>query len=200
MIATVLTRSVAARRAPAPRAHAIARFRRINPEGSPQTFVVRGVVRRHGRTWYRALLPLRPNGTMGYIAAGSVTLSQTPYRLLVVQHRFRLTLWRNCSVVRTFPVGIGAGETPTPTGQFYLASLVRPPTSDSVYGAYAYGLSAYSKVIRTWKWGGVIGLHGTNDPSSVGHNVSHGCIRMRNRAILFLVHRLPLGTPITILR
>ena len=97
-------------------------------------------------------------------------------------------------------MGIGAGETPTPFGHFYLVALIKPPTPDSIYGAYAYGLSAFSKVITTWKWGGVIGLHGTNEPSSVGHSVSHGCIRMRNRNILFLVHRLPLGTPITILR
>ena len=73
-----------------------------------------------------------------------------------------------------------------------------PPTPDSIYGAYAYGLSAFSKVITTWKWGGVIGLHGTNEPSSIGHRVSHGCIRMHNRAIEYLARILPLGTPITI--
>ena len=83
-------------------------------------------------------------------------------------------------------------------GTFYLASLLRPPTPDSVYGTYAYGLSGYSNVIRDWRWGGLIGLHGTNDPSSVGRYTSHGCIRMFNRDIGRLVRILPLGTPITI--
>ena len=46
---------------------------------------------------------------------------------------------------------------------------------------------------------GVIGLHGTNDPSSVGKDVSHGCIRLRNQDILQLVKILPLGTPVRIL-
>jgi lipoprotein-anchoring transpeptidase ErfK/SrfK len=93
---------------------------------------------------------------------------------------------------------LGTKETPTPVGNFYLASLLKPPTPDTVYGAYAYGLSGYSPVIRKWRWGGIIGLHGTNHPAAVGHYVSHGCIRMRNPAIKNLVRILPLGTPITI--
>jgi lipoprotein-anchoring transpeptidase ErfK/SrfK len=67
-----------------------------------------------------------------------------------------------------------------------------------VYGAYAYGLSAYSKVIRDWEGGGIVGLHGTNDPTSIGRRVSHGCIRMRNADIRALVRILPLGTLVTI--
>ncbi len=46
---------------------------------------------------------------------------------------------------------------------------------------------------------GVIGIHGTNDPSSVGRDVSHGCIRLRNADVTYLAERLPLGTPVRIL-
>ena len=46
--------------------------------------------------------------------------------------------------------------------------------------------------------GGVIGLHGTNDPSSIGNRESHGCIRLYNRDIEKLVPLLPLGTPVVI--
>ena len=48
---------------------------------------------------------------------------------------------------------------------------------------------------------GVIGLHGTNDPSSIGGDVSSGCIRMQNDVIERLVNEigLPLGTPVEIL-
>ena len=75
---------------------------------------------------------------------------------------------------------------------------MKPPRPDSVYGTYAYGLSGFSDVIRTWWEGGVIGLHGTNDPSSIGRPESHGCIRMRNADISWLVRILPLGTPVLI--
>jgi lipoprotein-anchoring transpeptidase ErfK/SrfK len=46
--------------------------------------------------------------------------------------------------------------------------------------------------------GGIVGLHGTNDPTSIGRRVSHGCIRMRNADIRALVRILPLGTLVTI--
>jgi lipoprotein-anchoring transpeptidase ErfK/SrfK len=45
----------------------------------------------------------------------------------------------------------------------------------------------------------VIGLHGTNEPDSIGRDVSHGCIRLRNRDITALAEKLPLGTPVRIL-
>jgi lipoprotein-anchoring transpeptidase ErfK/SrfK len=75
---------------------------------------------------------------------------------------------------------------------------MRPTSRDTVYGAYAYGLSAYSNVIRSWRWGGVVGIHGTNDQSSIGRAVSHGCIRLRNDDISRLVRILPLGTPVSV--
>ncbi|HVB07135.1 MAG TPA: L,D-transpeptidase [Acidimicrobiales bacterium] len=43
-----------------------------------------------------------------------------------------------------------------------------------------------------------MGLHGTNDPSSVGGNVSHGCLRVSNSTIVRLAGTLPLGTPVII--
>jgi lipoprotein-anchoring transpeptidase ErfK/SrfK len=67
-----------------------------------------------------------------------------------------------------------------------------------VYGEYAYGLSAFSDVLKNWAGGGIIGIHGTNDPSSIGDRRSHGCIRMYNKDIRQLVPILPLGTPVDI--
>ena len=43
-------------------------------------------------------------------------------------------------------------------------------------------------------------IHGTNDPRSIGHFVSHGCIRMYNEDILDLYRRAPVGTPVTVLQ
>ena len=77
---------------------------------------------------------------------------------------------------------------------------MRPPDPKGPYGPYAFGLSGFSEVIHHFNGGdGVIGLHGTNQPAAVGHDVSHGCIRMRNSDISYLARLLPLGTPIRIL-
>jgi lipoprotein-anchoring transpeptidase ErfK/SrfK len=109
-----------------------------------------------------------------------------------------LKLYAGCGLVKTYRVGIGTGRTPTPRGQFYLTSLIELPDRGTIYGPYAYGLSGYSEVLDTWRFGGIIGLHGTNDSSSIGRGSSHGCIRMNNRDIRELVKILPLGTPIEI--
>ena len=198
LIGTVAARSVRARAAPSATAPVVGMFGRRNVQGNPQVFFLLDAQVVRTQTWFRALLPVRPNGTTGFIRESGLRLSRTSYHLTVSKEQRRLTLWKGCTAVRTYPVAIGTKTTPTPTGLFYLASLVRPPTANSVYGTYAFGLSGYSPVIRTWKWGGVIGLHGTNDPSSIGHYTSHGCIRLFNRDIDQLVRILPLGTPIAI--
>jgi hypothetical protein len=195
LIGRVTVPAVPARTSPDTQGRVIAWFHRTNPQGSPQVFLID-----HSPTsgWVRALLPLRPNGTEGFLPTNALSFYRTSYHLAVSRAALRLTLYQGCSVARTFPVGIGKGSTPTPVGTFYLASLMQPPTPNTIYGAFAYGLSGYSNVIRNWRWGGVVGLHGTNDPSSVGQRVSHGCIRMLNRDIESLVRILPLGTPIVI--
>jgi hypothetical protein len=198
-IATSTAPSVTARTRPEAGAPAIATFSRRNEQGAKQVFdVVSEATGAGGHSWYKVLLPLRPNDTLGYIPADRVRASWTGYWILVERSAFRLTLYRACDRAAEFPVGIGTGSTPTPVGYFYLQSLLQPPDPNGVYGAYAYGLSGYSAVIHDWRWGGLVGLHGTNDPSGIGHDVSHGCIRMLNRDITQLVRVLPLGTPVTI--
>jgi lipoprotein-anchoring transpeptidase ErfK/SrfK len=197
LIGRVTPASLTVRSLPSVRASAIATFHRTNAEGAPQVFDIQGSVRDPaGDVWYRALLPMRPNGTSGYVAAGSVQLVQTRYRLEVDRPRLRLTVWEGCVAVMRFPIGLGKESTPTPNGRYYIIALLKPPLAGSVYGTYAYGLSAFSDVLTNWKGGGIIGLHGTNDPSSIGNRKSHGCIRLYNRDIEKLVPILPLGTPV----
>jgi lipoprotein-anchoring transpeptidase ErfK/SrfK len=199
LIARVSQDRVAARSRPSRAAPVIERFGRKNGYGAPQVFnVLDTVTGPGGGLWYEALLPIRPNGTTGFIPSTSVRLLTTPYRLKVDRARLRLELWKGCGLAERFPIGIGTGLTPTPVGRFYLVALLKPPTPDSIYGTYAYGLSAFTDSLDDWAGDGVIGLHGTNDPSSIGRRSSHGCIRMRNGDIARLVEMLPLGTPIDI--
>jgi lipoprotein-anchoring transpeptidase ErfK/SrfK len=182
----------------------IATFERMNDQGAPQVFLLQP--KRRGpdgllppkTRWVKALLPIRPNGTTGFLRVRDLQIVSTRYRLEVNRDEFRLTLYEGDRVLTSAPVGIGTGDTPTPVGRFYLASLLKPPDPNTIYGAYAYGLSGYSETLLDWEAGGIVGLHGTDQPDSIGRAASHGCIRMRNADIEKLVPLLPLGTPIDI--
>ncbi len=199
LIGRVTSEQVTARSEPSPYAKPVATFPRINGQGSVQVFQLVGdTVDRRGLLWYEAILPMRPNGTRGFILAERLELQRTYYRIEVSQRQLTLKLYDHCRLKHTYPIGLGTESTPTPVGRFYIVSLMKPPIEGSVYGSWAYGLSAFSEAITDWTGGGVIGVHGTNDPSSIGQRVSHGCIRMRNEDVDGLVKFLPLGTPVKI--
>ncbi|MCU6711443.1 L,D-transpeptidase [Paenibacillus sp. J5C_2022] len=107
------------------------------------------------------------------------------YRIIVDLSDRQLHLLDGDIVVRSFPVGVGKMLTPTPTGEYAIMNKQRNPGGP--FGAFWMGLSKPS-----------YGIHGTNDPSSIGHEVSHGCIRMYNRDVLELAQLVPVGTRVTI--
>jgi lipoprotein-anchoring transpeptidase ErfK/SrfK len=166
------------------------------PSGAPLTFLVK----RRGFVWLEVYLPVRPNGATGWVRARDVTVAGMPYRVDVLRGAHRLRLYERDKLRKDFPVAIGTEQTPTPGGTFYLKELLIPTNGNGFYGPYAYGLSGFSNVLKTFGGGeGVIGIHGTSDPSVIGQDVSHGCIRMRNADITYLARLLPLGTPVRIL-
>ncbi|MGI8795378.1 MAG: L,D-transpeptidase [Acidimicrobiia bacterium] len=150
--------------------------------------------------WLQVLLPVRPNGSTGWIRAADVRLTQTRYHITVELAAFRITVSDGEQIVLQEPVGLGKQDTPTPGGRYYIKELLQPPDPTTVYGPYAYGLSGFSNVFTEFNGGeGVIGIHGNNDPSSLGREASAGCIRMSNDGITRLSKILPLGTPVEIL-
>ncbi len=166
------------------------------PSGAPLVFLV--TTQRAG--WVQVQLPIRPNGSTGWVRARDVRLTGLSYRLEVRRAAHRLAVFRFGRLEHTYPVGIGTTDTPTPGGTFYLKELLKPPNPGGAYGPYAYGLSGFSNQLTSFAGGdGVIGIHGTDHPELVGTDVSHGCIRLRNADIIALAKRLPLGTPVTIL-
>ncbi|GAB6898463.1 L,D-transpeptidase family protein [Kineosporia succinea] len=169
--------------------------RKITRNTGPITFLV--MDRQDG--WLKVHLPTRPNGATGWIARDEVGLSRTPYRLIVSMDDHELVLLRNDRKIDEFPVGVGKSTTPTPPGEYYLTELIRPPDPHGVYGPYAFGLSAHSETLQQFAGGpGQLGLHGTNEPDRLGHDVSHGCLRLANDVITELAKTLPLGTPVVI--
>lgn len=151
--------------------------------------------------WLQVLLPVRPNGTTGWIRASDVELAGNDFHITVELGAHTITLYDGDEVVLSEPVGVGRGNAPTPGGRFYIKELLQPPEPGTVYGPYAYGLSGFSNTFETFNGGdGVIGIHGNNDPSSIGTDVSHGCIRLPNDAIVRMVEEIgvPLGTPVEV--
>jgi lipoprotein-anchoring transpeptidase ErfK/SrfK len=149
--------------------------------------------------WLKVLLPIRPNGSTGWVQSSSVQLTWDPYRVVVDLSAHRLTLLNVGKPVLRTPVAVGSNATPTPRGTFYLTSLLRPRHPAGAYGPFAFGLSGFSPVLKSFAGGpGELGLHGTNDASSIGHSVTHGCIRVANGVITRLAGQLPLGTPVIV--
>jgi lipoprotein-anchoring transpeptidase ErfK/SrfK len=104
-------------------------------------------------------------------------------RVLVSIPDRKLAILENGNVLRTFPVAVGAAVSPSPTGEFQIVSRLKnptyyhsgviiPPGKDNPIGPRWLGLNKKG-----------YGLHGTNEPKSIGKAASHGCIRMRNSDI-----------------
>jgi lipoprotein-anchoring transpeptidase ErfK/SrfK len=147
---------------------------------------------------WEVLLPLRPNGAVGWVRTTDIDVQQVTYWIRVDTAAHSLTVGNADRIVTRQPVAVGTGGTPTPQGSFYLTELIKP-IGQPYYGPFAYTLSAHSDVLHSFMGGdGTVGIHGTNAPGSIGRAVSHGCIRVSNPAISMLAGTLPLGTPVFI--
>ena len=198
VVATGRVGEVVARVAPDAESEVVARFENPGTNGLPPVFQVIGSI---DGPWLEVLLPIRPNGSRGWLAASDVDLASNPYRIEVITEEHRMIVYRNHEVVVDTEVAIGTGATPTPLGSFYLTELLRPPDPTGPYGTHAFGLSGFSETLRSFNGGeGVVGIHGTNDPAALGTDVSHGCIRVANETIDDMASFLPLGTPVAITR
>ena len=151
--------------------------------------------------WLKVLLPVRPNGTSGWVLAEQMELTTHPWRIEANLDNFTLQVFRNDEQVWETTIGVARENAPTPGGLYYTTELLKPPDPNTVYGTYAYGLSGFSETFYEFNGGqGQLGIHGTNEPELIGQAVSAGCIRLRNEDITYLVEQLnlPLGVPVKI--
>lgn len=168
-----------------------------NADGAPLVFRVK----QHVGAWLEVDLPTRPNGSTGWIRASDVTLTGHDYKVQIDLGSHRLTVWNGSKTVARVPVGVGQAVTPTPSGEYYITELLKQPDAEGLYGPWAFGLSAHSDVLDEFAGAdGILGIHGTDYPPGIGTDVSHGCIRMSNRNITRLAHKVPVGTPVEITR
>jgi len=150
------------------------------------------------QSWYRVRLPILPNNKTGYVQPRYLSsLFVVHTHLYVDRGSLTATLKRDGKTIFKTMVGIGKSVWPTPRGEFYIRDKLTS-FNNPFYGPVAFGTSARSPTLTDWPGGGYVGVHGTNQPRILPGHVSHGCIRMRNPAILALARLMPVGTPLTI--
>jgi lipoprotein-anchoring transpeptidase ErfK/SrfK len=136
--------------------------------------------------WLNVHLPVRPNGSTGWVKRDDVTVKEQDFHIDVFLDEFNLKAYQGDEVILDVPIGVAAENSPTPGGLYYTTELLK--SSDPTYGPWAFGLSGFSEKYTTYNSGqGQLGLHGTDQPEKIGTKVSHGCIRLKNEDIEKLV-------------
>ncbi len=189
--------AVAVRRHPAPNAAKIKVMHYFRHDNRVQEILAVGSRNgADGQPWYHISVPMRPNGTLGWIPATDVALTPTVSKIVVDVSARTIAVYRNGKRKAHGIVAVGAPGMATPLGHYYVAATFAPH-NDPFYGVWALETTAYSNLTE-WPGGGVVGIHGTNMPQLLGKAVSHGCIRVSNQTAARLKRLAPVGTPIFI--
>ena len=185
---------------PSDKARRVARLRLVTEDKLPEVYLVLSRWKNdEGNTWLKIRVPMRPNGRTGWVresALGALNVVHT--QLVVNRHTLRVTLYDHGKKRFSARIGVGKASTPTPAGHFWIRDKFHV-AGTTIYGPAAIGTSAYAPTLSEWPGGGVVGLHGTNEPNLIPGRPSHGCIRLRNRDIVRLYRMAPTGTPVDIL-
>lgn len=148
--------------------------------------------------FYEVMIPVRPNGSTGWIPKSDVTLSEVTYRAEVNLTDDSLTVWDGDEVIVQTSAATGKTSTPTPVGEFFVRDVIEKSPS-SAYGSYILGLSGFSETLDSFNGAEpAIAIHGTNRPDQIGEEVSNGCIRIPNELVELLAETVPLGTPVSV--
>jgi lipoprotein-anchoring transpeptidase ErfK/SrfK len=172
-----------------------------NPFGQRTSLLVVGARRDGGGdAWFEVSLPIRPNGTTGWMRGYELRVRRVEDRVVVDLSDRTLHHFRGGKLVDRYSVGVGTSDSPTTTGTFFVWARVPQTNPYGSYGIFALGLSGFSDTYTEWEGSnGRIAIHGTADPNDRGQLVSHGCVRVYNADMEDLTG-LPMGTPVVIRR
>ncbi len=116
-----------------------------------------------------------------------IVRDQGEYEVEIYPKQHRLKVLLHGSVFKTYRIAVGTYSTPTPIGEYTI--VYKGENWGPSFGPRWLGLNV--------PWGNY-GIHGTNQPHSLGQHLSHGCIRMRNADVIELYRLIPIGTKVTI--
>jgi hypothetical protein len=186
------------RKSPATSSGTVGKLRYNTEDGPPDIYLaLQMFTNAKGDEWVQVRIPGRPNGRTGWVPREGLGEFHLIHVQLVVNRRtLRATLYKNGKLIFKAPVGVGKAATPTPAGHYWIREKLKG--FGPVYGPLAFGTGAYSANLSDWPGGGVIGVHGTNEPNLVPGRPSHGCIRLHNKDILKLARLMKPGTPMLV--
>jgi len=184
---------------PAAESGVVGRLRTRTQDDTPELVLALAEVAIGSETWVEIRFKVRPNDRTGWVNRDDLGAFNEVTTFLKIQRgKHRAILYDRGERVWSAPVGVGERRWPTPAGRFYVRERLVPRDKKGIYGVFAFGTSATSPTLTDWPGGGIIGIHGTNEPRLIPGRISHGCIRVRNRSIVRLRRLMPLGTPILI--
>jgi len=122
-----------------------------------------------------------------------------PKRIVISLADRKLSLFGGTRLIKTFDVAVGKPSTPSPEGEFF---VVRTIVNPAWYGPGRIVGPGKANPVGT-RWIGLskkgYGIHGTNEPSSIGKSASHGCIRMRNADVEELFKLIDVGVKVELI-
>jgi lipoprotein-anchoring transpeptidase ErfK/SrfK len=144
----------------------------------------------------------------------TVAMGGESFPIVVPERLFRIEISRSerwlkvtyaGKLAKEYPICSGAGNN-TPVGHFHIQNKAEWPSWRAYWGEYMPGGSARNPLGARWlgttargrATGWPIGIHGTNQPSSIGQRISGGCIRTYNQTAIELYETIPIGTPVWI--
>ncbi len=132
------------------------------------------------------------------LSLGAAAQEAQERRIVVSLEDRKLALIENGEVLRVYPVAVGKSSTPSPTGTFAIVNRLTTPTY------YRKGVVIEPGPLNPLgtRWIGLsqkgYGIHGTNEPRSIGKAASHGCIRMSRADLEDLFTRIKVGDAVEI--
>lgn len=146
--------------------------------------------------WVQVLLPSKPNGSTGWLAADGLDRAVTPYLILVHLESRTLELHLDGQPIGEWPAGIGKSSAPTPPGRTFLLGSFSDPQQD--YSPVILPLGTHSPTLDTFGGGpGTVAIHTWPTDDAFGAASSDGCIRVPQDALDQLTE-VPLGTLVLI--
>jgi lipoprotein-anchoring transpeptidase ErfK/SrfK len=129
-------------------------------------------------------------------AATEVFAEDATRRLIVSIPDRKIVLMEDGRVVKVYPIAVGKNSTPSPNGNFHIASRVVKPTWYKP--GKTVGPGPANPLGTRWMGLGFkgYGIHGTSMPNSIGQAASHGCIRMRNHDVEELFELVQVDDPV----
>jgi hypothetical protein len=191
----------AIRSKPSTSSKAIGKLHWNTEDGPPEVWIVleSKLIEGQDQAWLKIRIPGRPNGRTGWVREEQMSnLKVVKTHLTIDRKALKATLKKNGKTIWTSRVGVGRPGLETPAGKFWIRERLSNLGGSPVYGPWAFGTSAYSDKLTDWPGGGVVGIHGTNQPELIPGRPSHGCVRVPNRRINKLAKLMPIGTPLLI--